>query len=397
MMSLAGEAELGSARGGLPGRTEAPSPGRRDRWRLRDRLRRAQPTRRHRDCGVRRIAEHADLRRSGKTAWWEGLLTCGSVWACPTCAAARMEARAQEAGTLVRWAEEHGYACIMATYTIRHYAHHDLAPLLEGLNRAHSAVISGAPWRRRAEAWGVVGRVRAVEVTVGRHGWHPHIHELLVVPVERVDDVMSDGWDWLGDRWATMVERHLGAEHVPSEAHGVHLLDARADAGGVARYIHDLGLDPREIAGSTSTSARASSSRSIWQLAQTVPDDPADRRLWHEWVAASRGRRQMMWSRGLRALCGAEAAAEQLAERRAELRATSDVVLELAAGPWARISVHALHLLERAEDGQTDAELRALASRLDAVERSRLDVERSSAAARWRAETHAELAAALRA
>ena len=81
----------------------------------------------------------------------------------------------------------------------------------------------------------------AEEVTRGDNGWHPHLH-LLCMPSTRVADPITTGGEWY-EQWADLVERKLGAEHVPSLEHGLDLRPCTA-----SRYISKLGLELTDAA-----------------------------------------------------------------------------------------------------------------------------------------------------
>lgn len=312
---------------------EAASLSRRDRYRLRERLRPHQPYQRQCSCGRLRIeTEVTIVRGEDGRARFGGVARCGSVWACPVCAPAIMADRAQELGRLGTWAALEGHTVVMVTLTLRHRAGDRLEDLMHGLSTAHSRMVSGAPWTRFRDRVGFVGSVRAIEVTHGASGWHPHIHALYIV---RDSDAMwgEGGWDWLSERWQTVVERALGPERRPDDAHGCVLTHASH-----ADYVAKFGLDPRELAGG-SKRGRRSSSRTAWQIASDLGEGAGERdaELWREYAGWTHGRRQLVWSRGLRVLSGAAAEAERLRLERIEEMSAGRVVAALAATEWCRL------------------------------------------------------------
>jgi hypothetical protein len=61
-------------------------------------------------------------RPEGRRAGIEGLVTCGSVWLCPVCAAKVAAKRAEELATVLDAVHAAGGSAFMLTLTIRHSA-----------------------------------------------------------------------------------------------------------------------------------------------------------------------------------------------------------------------------------------------------------------------------------
>lgn len=190
-------------------------------------------------------------------AGYRGLARCGSVWECPTCMAAICQGRA---GELERVCEEwHGlHRCAMLTLTVRHGAGQDLRTLVRGLSKAWRGFQRGKGWRAIKDRLGIVGTICAREVTHGPHGWHPHLHVVLLlkepIPSRELLKTRETGpRRWVPDeeigrlisRWQRMVWRYLtrpylalsfarreGALAELAAAAGVELEDAAASLSG---------------------------------------------------------------------------------------------------------------------------------------------------------------------
>jgi hypothetical protein len=133
----------------------------------------------------------------GTSAGYGNLLTCGSVWACPRCAAVIASKRSEELGNAIRAAHAAGATCYLLTLTMRHRRRDALSDLWSGLSTAWRKTFGATAWTgdkgyvRKdgtlrsprlgdAERFGVAGLCRAVEVTHGDNGWHLHAHVLVV-------------------------------------------------------------------------------------------------------------------------------------------------------------------------------------------------------------------------
>lgn len=243
----------------------------------------------------------------GLFAHFEGLQTCGSVWDCLCCSARISETRRGELNQLLSWAREEGYVVQMITMTARHGAGDDLAELLEAMKEAKRRWAQHRAYRRIKPF--IVGSVTATEVTGGgAHGWHPHFH-VLMITTEPVD------LDELCEPWLAS----LRAEGLDGNGSGWSVQDASAAGNYIAKWGAAeeiaLGAKKRGRGGMTPTQLLAASC------------DDGDKQaggLWREYSAAFRGRRQLVWSRGLKVLAGIgevedeEASADQQQEGQQE-------------------------------------------------------------------------------
>jgi len=133
-------------------------------------------------CGValRFGASGVVIRRlpDGRAAY-SGLYRCGDFWRCPSCRVTLGICRARQIETALRQHVDAGGSALLATYTVPHTRDESLPAVLARLTDT---------WRRYARnAWHdvlgehYVGTVRALEVTHGASGWHPHYHALLFI------------------------------------------------------------------------------------------------------------------------------------------------------------------------------------------------------------------------
>lgn len=320
------------------------------RFALRDALRPLSTNANRRACGRALVAPSAQLVLADGRASWRGVATCGSVWSCPCCQAPIQALRAQEVGKLARWAEERGYVVVMMTVTVRHAWTHRLADTLTGVARAWRAVMQGAPWKRWKAAQGLVGMVRAVEVTHGANGWHPHAHILAVfrAPREPVPDLrgavgatmphavcdpMGPEAEWLAERWQSKVHDTLGETCAPDLAHGfdVRPLDR-------ATYLCKLGLE----IGSGGTKRTLDvlgnvRGRDPWAIAaDAAKGDAASAELWREYQTATHRHRQLTWSVGLRQLADIADVSDEVAAQRAD-EGEAVLVLDLPRRAWRAV------------------------------------------------------------
>lgn len=128
-------------------------------------------------------------RDASGRAYARGLMRCKSVWHCPVCAAKIAERRRHELiGILQAWRATGGHV-YMLTLTLPHQAYQSLDVVFSALNTALKRFNSGrSRLKVLLESAGFFGQIRALEVTHGAKGWHPHQHILLLTERELTDD-----------------------------------------------------------------------------------------------------------------------------------------------------------------------------------------------------------------
>jgi hypothetical protein len=237
-----------------------------------------------------------------------GLMTCGSVWICPICAAKITERRRVELATGVEnWLSE-GHGLQLLTLTVPHYNRDLPETVLGGLSDAFRRMMNRKPWQRVADLIGLAGRIRTLEVTHGPNGWHPHLHVLLftqepVNPITLAHLVAA-----LLEQWQSAC---LAAGLPCPNQHGLSLVDGT----NAARYVSKWGLD-HEMTKGHLKQGHKDGHRSPFGLLQSIADgDKKAAPLFRQYAEAFKGKRQLVWSPGLRDLLGLgiEATDEELA------------------------------------------------------------------------------------
>ncbi len=269
-------------------------------------------------------------------------MTCGSVWECPVCSAAIKAQRARELQLAV--ATYGADRCYMATLTVRHSFGMPARSLRQGVALAFRKLVAGAEWKRGKARWAIAHFVRALEVTYGPNGWHPHLHVLFFG--ESLGEAGANELrEWLARRWKRIVERELGDSASPTLENGIVLTRAR-DAG----YLSKLGL---EVAGGVDKST-GKGHHTVFQLAElgAVGGDAAALRAFKEYCTAFRGARMLTWSGGARAALGLGEPEYQFPEDAPQAR---EVLAVLTRDFWVRVRSNPARLcsiLAAAEDSR---------------------------------------------
>jgi hypothetical protein len=283
---------------------------------------------------------HSDEHGAG----FGGLCTCGSIWCCPVDSAKILAQRQADVEAAISAHTERGGKVAFLTLTMRHRKGQPLAPLWDALSYAWGSVTKGEGWAAERREHGVDGWLRVVEVTEGKNGWHVHIHALLfLAPDSAANEPLLALWrPKIVARWTHALERR-GLSPALDRAQDFRMADNANPLAGYftkqagATASRSLALEFTQ--GGSKTSRDASGGRSPWHiLAAALSGDPDELRLWHEWERASRRRRQMTWSQGLRDSLGLgrEESDEEVAAREdgSDKNPLCQVIVTLAAFYW---------------------------------------------------------------
>lgn len=337
--------------------------------------RESDPLRRVRACGrimVNGQSASVEVERDLGDARYGGLAVCGSIHACPVCSASIRHQRAED---IERAAETHlgnGGHVAMVTLTTSHSQGMALAGLWDTVSKGLRYLRSGRKAKALNDQLGLVGTIRAVEVTVGRNGWHPHVHLLLFMDggdsIEEQVRAIERVW---AERWSMGIVRQ--GYPAPRQPYGV-----RVQAVGLAAVGTYLAKVQDGFGGSWGPGleiARADLKRSLDGEGRTpfvVLEDylrdgqPQDLAIWREWETASKGRRAIVWSNGLRDRLGLD---EEVSDQEAAEGSAweTDTVYVLCVEEWMAVlsARKQYEVLEAAERGRTEAVRGLLAGLLE--------------------------------
>ena len=224
------------------------------------------------------------------------LILCGSVWLCVNCSWLISERRRRDLAAAL---DASGASLLLCSYTVQHHEFMLLPELLAALLDAFAATHRGEPFQRFKNRYGIRHFIRALEVTYGEHGWHPHIHQIILLLAALSDEQLDAFREWLQPRWITMLGKR---GFTATLANG---LDIRAGQMTVSEYVAKFGYEPRwsashELARSNTKVARTASSRTPFALLEdyALNDDHEAGRLFVEFAKAFKGKRKLQPSDG---------------------------------------------------------------------------------------------------
>jgi hypothetical protein len=238
-----------------------------------------------------------------KTCFYGGLQTCASVWVCAVCAAKISERRKCELQKAIEQHTARGGEVLLLTLTNPHYQGDKLVDLLKGQAKALYYFNGDRASRELFKSIGYIGSVRALEVTHGRlreysNGWHPHYHILLFVK-SGLDLAALENGLWF--RWVMACSKAMPDSRLPDQKHGVKL-----DNGTKAAvYASKWGLESEMTKGHIKKSNNGETPFDLLR-AYAYDDDKQAGALFREFAETFKGKRQLHWSRGLKAIFNLE-------------------------------------------------------------------------------------------
>jgi len=289
------------------GKGEIPDPeGHKSTRKLRYRLRAVAGRimgRESRVGGCGRKPLHADIqihRALEGGAFFAGVEKCGSVWLCPVCASQIAEGRKREVEQVLEAHQGAGGHIYMAAFTIRHSKFDNVSDLRSGVALAWRRMAQGAGWLAIKKRYGIVGTVRALEVTHSlQNGWHPHLH-VLVATKRNIDHGDASDLSYeLFTRWARIVEK-LGLGKCDGQAFS---FESCRNIGAAGDYVAKWGTAAEVAKGHSKIAGNGG--RAPWQLlADAAEGDRTAVALFVQYARAFKGARQLTWAVGFRELYG---------------------------------------------------------------------------------------------
>lgn len=290
-------------------------------------------------------------RGGHRSAGFGGLATCGSVWACPVCSAKIAVRRASEVEQALNWNVERGGSVVFATLTVRHRRGQSLSTLWnDALRAGWDGMTKGRPWRELKKMLGFDHYIRATEVTHGDNGWHAHFH-LLLLCQRGISQDMADAFaSALSALWIRALDKR-GFEAL-EQGQDVRIVDPGSGlkemgdyfAKQVYRQTRDMAF---EGAGGRFKKGRRSG-RTPFQILEDFLEtgNADDFDLWEEYARVSKGRRQLTWSRGLKASAGVESVSD---EEIAAEELNGETMITLPRSSWQVVFHVAEALLDTTE------------------------------------------------
>ena len=277
------------------------------------------------------VSEHGSHFYAGQTAH------CDNVHVCPSCSSRVLSARADEIEQMQELAHNRVYELVMFTFTMPHSKRDMLKDLIKQLNSAYSYINRHRAYKEILESLGnhlkssdgqkCCGKIKSIEIMYGAHGWHPHIHLVVIVdkdaPVLQYKEEISELW-LKALQSVGVAKSSRSAEDV--RKHGFTITknpdpryvakEMSANIGGSngskklasAKKSSDIA---KEMTGQNNKTGRADGSITPFDILLKQIENLNDMKkfnkyllLWIEYVCATFQLKKITWSPGLKAFFG---------------------------------------------------------------------------------------------
>lgn len=249
--------------------------------------------------GVTSSRQFVDILKSKNDRFgYSGLFTCGNIWQCPVCASKISEKRRIELNQALKVADEKELTVLHKIMTAPHQFGERLEDLLKKMTHARRLMQNRKPWKRLVQQFGIVGNIRALEVTFSwNNGWHVHFHVLLFMkaqfPSEKKGQSLKNLEDMIFGMWRDAC-LSAGLES-PSREHGVQLNDHADD------YVGKWGCE-HEMTKAHIKKGHEGHLTPFQFLDEYGAGDKRFKGIFLEYAKEFKGKKQLVWSRGLREL-----------------------------------------------------------------------------------------------
>lgn len=235
---------------------------------------------------------NTQILKNEENFFFGGLMRCGSVWSCPDCASIISEFRRKELKEAFDSALLQGLSISMMTLTVPHYAKDSLENVLKDIQISLRTMKNRKHFKDFAKKVGLVGNIRALEVTYGKNGWHPHFHILLFTE-KNIDAELDEFKKYLLSHWqAACVSTGLPC---PNE-HGLDLVNGT----WAASYVSKWGIAEEMTKGHLKNGVKEGHVSPFGLLDLYAEGDKSAGERFKEYAKVFKGRRQLVWSKGLR-------------------------------------------------------------------------------------------------
>lgn len=283
-------------------------------------------------CGCGRSGHEVEAvtitRRDSGAIGVGGVFRCDSAWLCPSCAPRQTLDRQSRVKDAVSALYAQDGTAVMVTLTVQHRAGDRLADLKRIVQTAGRKARQGAPWARMQKRAGVIGVLVAPEVTHGRHGWHFHLH-LLVLCLAQSNSTAAEAGEFLIQRYMKYVE----AEGATAKRLGQDVQVATSPENAADYVAKGLAW---ELAGRSGKVSRSAKGRAPFEIAASaMTGQPRDYALWREYAETMAGTRSCVVTAAMAEQLGIELADDSAQdEGEQELAADGVEVGILSPGTW---------------------------------------------------------------
>ena len=285
------------------------------------------------------------LSNEHEKTFYVGLAQCGSVWACPICAAKIQERRAIEIRSMFEWAYKNkAHQVLMLTLTFPHKVSDELSETTKKHAEALEYFRSGKSYKNFRQKNEYVGMIKGTEITYGKNGWHLHTHDLYIVKYHLTEQEKLNIIKYINDRWlnccikAGLVDVNNADQVRSFKKHSINIIFQAKSSDYINKIqeTQNWGAD-REIAKSNSKFAKKVGMTPFQILAKSEKKQQY-KELFLEYVLCMKHKPQIFWSKGLKNLIGIDEKSDQ--ELLEEQEDTAQLIVSIPARPhWRAVAM----------------------------------------------------------
>lgn len=242
-----------------------------------------------------KVPDSVRIQKTTKSTSWKGITVCGSVWHCPVCSQKIMKERKDQVLQALKLNRQQGGRAIMETLTFSHSSRDGLKDTITKFSKVLSLMKGSRKFRKLRQSLGVFGSIRALEITHGENGWHPHTHDILFLESAVTEDQVKEYELELFELYRHYCKKYgLG---LPNKKHGVRV-DYRENENTdhIGSYLVKWGDEL-----TSSHTKKGNGSRTPWDILDDLKTwNFPDSQLWKEYCEAMHGRAMLYWSKGLK-------------------------------------------------------------------------------------------------
>lgn len=256
-------------------------------------------------------AAGVDVYTSTTGGSFGNVVTCGSVWHCPVCAARITEKRRQELQAAVNmWTKRGGTEVYFMTLTFPHLDHQRLDENISLFSAALKLFKNCKTYKRIMKSIGGAGSIRALEVTHGANGWHPHTHDLVFADAGHMDKLQALQLVWIEVLIKVGLAERCQMSDMLKVAFDIQNGDYAAEY--IAKFGHEPAKATLQRTGNTwgvsheMTKAHAKVGKRLGGrtpftlIADFIEGDEESGELFKDFAKQFKGKRQLFWSPKLR-------------------------------------------------------------------------------------------------
>lgn len=248
---------------------------------------------RQRACGCTCIDKGGiTVMQKNDSMYFSGVSTCGSVWACPVCSNKINEVRSQEVSLLLNYYLKGGFALGMVTLTSQHNENESCRAVKNKELGSFNKMIVSRRYKELCKKYKFEGYIRALEVTFGSNGWHPHIH--LAIVLDNNQDALKEFTDSLINLWVSF---NKGTNQIAQDFTPI------LDVQGISKYITKWGA-AEELVKSNHKTSKSDSGYTPFALLRIAREkglNSLEARKYIEYAKTFKGAKQLTYSKKLQA------------------------------------------------------------------------------------------------